>query len=90
MLQVRGGRIKVSKLAEILAEPTQTLEGDEKARRRITHLLLRTHIPKMERLGIVQFDAVSKTVSLKELPTPLATELESMMLLLFELLRTKQ
>lgn len=89
-LQSRGGSLKVSELAAILTPPSVTLEEDEKARKRLAQTLLRTHIPKMERLGLLQYEVATNTIILKELPQPLATELESMLLLVLDLLRNKQ
>ncbi len=89
-LQARGGRLRVSELAELLIPLSANLEVDERARKRLVPILRRTHLPKMERLGLIQYDFASRTVILRELPPPLATELESMLLLLFNLLRAKQ
>ncbi len=89
-LQTRGGRLSVSELAEILIPFSGDPEADEKARKSLVPILRRTHLPKMEQLGLIQYDFDSRTVILRELPPPIATELESMLLLLFDLLRTKQ
>ncbi len=81
-LQSHGGKIELSKLAEILSE------GDPTASvKRLTSTLIRVHIPKMEQMGLVQRDANANVLTLKELPAPIATQLESMLLLLFDLLR---
>jgi hypothetical protein len=89
-LQVRGGKLSVWELATMLTPLSSSLDEDEKARKRLVQLLRRTYLPKMERLGLVQYDFESRTVNLRELAPPLATELESMLLLLFDLLRTKE
>ncbi len=89
-LQSRGGRLRVSELAAMLIPISASLEADERARKRLVPILRRTHLPKMERLGLIQYDFASRTVVLRELPPRLATELESMLLLLFDLLRTKE
>jgi DNA-binding transcriptional ArsR family regulator len=89
-LQERGGKMKVSELAAMLVPSSGSPEVDEKARRRLVPILRRTHLPIMERLGLIQYDFDSRSVILRELPAPLATELESVLLLLFDLLRTKQ
>lgn len=88
-LQAGGGKLSVSELATTLTPLSPTLEADEKARKRLVPILRRTYLPKMERLGLVEYDFDSRAVVLRELPPPLATELESMLLLLFDLLRTK-
>ncbi len=88
-LQAWGGRLSVSQLATMLIPLSANLEEDEKARKRLVPILRRTHLPKMERLGLIEYDFASRTVNLRELPPPLATELESMLLLLFDLLRSK-
>ncbi len=89
-LQEHGGRLRVSEIAAMLVPFSGNLEADEKARKSMVSILRRTHLPNMERLGLIQYDFDSRSVILRELPAPLATELESMLLLLFDLLRTKQ
>ncbi len=89
-LQSQGGRLGVSELAAMLIPISASLEMDEKARKRLVPILRRTYLPKMERLGLIEYDFDSRTVILRELPPPLATELESMLLLLFDLLRAKE
>jgi DNA-binding transcriptional ArsR family regulator len=88
-LQSQGGRLSVTQLATILTPLSANLEADEKARKRLIPILRRTYLPKMEHLGLIEYDFDSRTVILRELPSTLATELESMLLLLFDLLRTK-
>ncbi len=86
-LQAHEGRLEVSQLAEMLAEYTHSQEDANRVKRRLTQSILRIHLPKMEQLGLVKYEALDNTISLRELPTPIASELESMLLLLFDLLR---
>lgn len=86
-LKANGGTISFVKLVSVLAASESIPYENTRARRALEQALLRSHLPKLEQMGLVHYDAEKQNIALQPLPSPVASSLESMLLLVFDLLR---
>ena len=71
-----GGECSLREAVRRIAEKESDGDYDSKLRKSILVSLTQTHLPKMERLDIIDYDKAKDTVRLQEVPTDLRVVLE--------------
>lgn len=76
ILRDLGGESCLREIVRRIAENEGDLDSDKRLLKSVHVSLLQTHLPKMESAGLIQYDRVTSTVHLLELPSEFRYYLE--------------
>ncbi len=90
VLTQSGGKAKLDGLVHAIAEEETDFSSIKPTEKSLKTSLLTSHLPKLEGAGLVTYDHHTESISLNTLPPALHTHFESLLLSLYDLLRTSE